>query len=273
MGAFSIQYLDFNISGRPSSRGLFTQLPNSNSGHGPSAAALLLWVATNSKWNQCDFESSWANTVEKSWTHMITWPVHALNQVVHPASKLSFRLWHCCSKLQPIQRGTSVFFASSWPNTVEKSQTHVTSVCLDPSISPSFQILIQTTTLLLSTLPPIQSGARPPDCLHACVLCSPLYISDHLHTPHILTNLWPAGLWPFIPFGHHTLPPNFIPKSVHLNAFPSPCTLEKAKSCLRTMLLQSHHNQIRRAKGPPPLLKWTLLRGTFLGWGGSKDGR
>ena len=30
-------------------------------------------------------------------------------------------------------------------------------------------------------------------------------------------------------------------------------TPEKAKSCLRTMLLQSHHNQIRRAKGPPPL--------------------
>ena len=183
MGAFSIQYLDFNIylGGQAAV------------GYSPSfqiliqatGRALLLWVATNSKWNQCDFESSWANTVEKSWTHMITWPVHALNQVVHPASELSFRLWHCCSKLQPIQRGTSVFFASSWPNTVEKSQTHVTSVCLDPSISPSFQILIQTTTLLLPTLPPIQSGARPPDCLHACVLCCPpLYIWPPAYPPY-----------------------------------------------------------------------------------------
>ena len=137
--------------------------------------------------------------------------------------------------------------------------------------SESYQATALSVALFVASNSKWSSTSRLLACM--CIVLPPLYISDHLHTPHILTNLWPAGLWPFIPFGHHTLPPNFIPKSVHLNAFPSPCTLEKAKSCLRTMLLQSHHNQIRRAKGPPPLLKWTLLRATFLGWGGSKDGR
>ena len=44
------------------------------------------------------------------------------------------------------------------------------------------------------------STSRLAACMHLnCV--APDHISDH--TPHILTNLWPAGLWPFIPFAHH----------------------------------------------------------------------
>ena len=123
--------------------------------------------------------------------------------------------------------------------------------------------------------PPIESGTWPSDCSCNCMHAAfvgqhpPLYIRPGWPpacTPHILTKL---RRWPFIPFPPRALS-HFYPKLVicskvqHMNAFPS-LLLEKAEpSWIWTMDLQSHHNQISRAKGSPPPLNWTLLWGGFL---------
>ena len=126
-------------------------------------------------------------------------------------------------------------------------------------------------------LPPIESGTWPSDCSCNCMHAA--FVGQHppsIYPTRLATCMYPPYTDQVTALTFYTIRPlsalsHFYPKLVicskvqHMNAFPS-LLLEKAEptSWIWTMDLQSHHNQISRAKGSPPPLNWTLLWGGFL---------